>query len=203
MKRTMLFLLSIIASSWLIALSGCKKNPIVQGQVVEFGTNTPIPNATVKLSECDGEVLGSFLCTNVGSTTTDDKGNFSFDLEGFQVSADANKYWESGDDFEVLQGKEGCYDRVTISLFPYAWLKVTLKNESGAYAFDPPSNFSGNPLIYLTQNQDTVFELIKVKGNKEFIYSYGVYQTNGSDRIFTTIRPFCNGHDTTNLTITY
>jgi hypothetical protein len=202
MKKTMLFLLSIIASSWLIALSGCKKNPIVQGQVVEFGTNTPIPDATVKLSECDGDVLGSFLCTNVGTTTTDDKGNFSFDQEGFQVSADAYQYWASGDDFEVLQGKKGCYDPVTITLFPYVWLKVRLINTSGAYELVSSQLDALSPRIRLDQGQDTIFTK-KLQGNKKFTLFYNVWtfpDVFGKSNVDSV---FCVGHDTTNLTITY
>lgn len=168
--------------------------------MLEYGTEKPIPDATVYQSECDGEIFGSIYCWTIDSATTDAQGHYAFTTAGgLTVSARAAGYFSS-DLQPILSGGATPAD---IILYPHAWLRVTIKNESGAYEFIPPSNFSGGPRIHLPQGHDSIFFPLLVRGNKEYFYGYGVYSAPDSPGQWITLKPFCPSHDTTNLAIIY
>lgn len=199
MKKLFFLLLPMLAAAWLAGLGGCRKCKI-EGRVLEFGTEKPIPNATAILSECEGEVLGSFTCTEKARTLADADGTFTFDNTGFAVAAEAADYWPSGDDFVLIP--DDCPEPM-VHLYPNAWLEVTIRNESGAYLYFPYSNNSGNPGIQLSVGRDSVISNSLVLGNKVNVYTYGVKVSPTDIGTSTTLKPFCQGHETTKITITY
>ncbi len=99
MKKLFFLLLPLLAAAWLASLGGCGKCKGIEGKVLEFGTDKPIPNATVTLADCEGEILGNFSCTDLAYATTNSDGRFDFSEDGFAVSAKAPGYWDTGDDF--------------------------------------------------------------------------------------------------------
>ena len=175
MKKVVLLSLTMLALG-LCLLPGCfslKEYEDVPpaGKVVAFGTNEPIAGATVSLYECEGEVLGSFNCWVTATTTTDANGRYAFKQPGFSVNATKPQYFSDDNTSQpVLAYTETNTD---IALPPYAWLKVTLKNESGAYAISVPSKgpLLNGGLVYLEQNQDATF-LIFAKGNQDYKYIF-------------------------------
>ncbi len=192
------FLLPMLACLTLIL--GCfRKEPNVGvgGYVREFGTDKPIPNARVYAIDCQGELLGSIQCFRADSTRTDDNGAYFMPKQPEWISATASNYWESEHLAPVLYQKEL---ETNVSLYPFAWLKVTIRNESGAYAI---SSSDINTLYPLQQplGSDTTFVHL-VKGNREYTYVYSIWSQPNQAKTHT-LKPFCIGQDTTNLIITY
>ena len=184
-----------------LGLDGAVHRKPPAGRVIETGTGAPIPGARVMLSDCDGEFLGNSNCALLDSTQSDAGGNYAFARWGFMVNAQKEGYFtDDNTSALVLDGSE---ENTDIVLPPYAWLEVTVKNESGAYAFDPPASGSGNPQIHLTIGNDSMLPILLVRGNQEYVYRYGIYQDSGSVGQYVTVRPYCPGHDTTKITIAY
>ncbi|MBK7426738.1 MAG: hypothetical protein IPI60_06780 [Saprospiraceae bacterium] len=74
--KLLLFVFAI-AFTW----QSCTKNgsESVEGRVLEYGTNKPIPNATVYLMEVKGTILGPSGSSKIDSTTSDHGGyKFTF-----------------------------------------------------------------------------------------------------------------------------
>jgi hypothetical protein len=196
------------------------------GQVLEYGTMKPIPNALVLLYECQGEGLGNFGCSVVDSMRSSADGKYTFSSTGFQVDAYKQGYFT---DYMTAVGVlSGSEDKCNIILSPHAWLRVKIRNESGAYGFYPASNQSGLPPILLEQGKDSVLgEDIKLwEGNKISNYIFTIRKELGggfpSVEYWTSVKAIVDGkfipvtidvgafiefylpgHDTTDLTIIY
>ncbi len=225
------FLLPLMAAAWLI-LPGCSitsKEPQdkpAAGRVLEYGTLVPIDSATVTLYKCEGEVLGNFSCTGISSTLSDKDGRYSFSETGFLTNAHKDGYFtDNTTEAQVLFGSE---DKADIILPPYAWLKVTIRNESGAYQITAPGYdmLWGGQSFFMSQGLDSTFVLFR-KGNQDYKYLFSVipveggssthdlnaFQIHSADgqQIIPSLensaapwfKVYLPGHDTTTLTITY
>jgi hypothetical protein len=213
---------------WLLLLAppllwlGCKKDPepeIIKGHVREYGTNKPIPDAKVNLSVCDGEFGGPISCGLAASTLTDANGYYSFPPHEGVRRANAVKdgyFTDLDSEISILDKPEN-----DIVLFPHAYLKVVVRNESGKYAFISSEITDG--VIHQSKNQQDTFSLV-VKGNQDYKLLFSILETettsftnpNGVKVIadnniiipveYTTgfrMFVYSKGHDTTHLTITY
>jgi hypothetical protein len=200
MKKLFFLLLPMMAAIWLTTLGGCRKCKGIEGKVLEFGTETPIPNATVTLSDCTGSLGSSLVCTDVATAVTDSKGRFNFKADGFSVAAKAPDYWDTGDDFEMVVNE--C-PKPVLYLYPNASVEITIKNQSGAFRFDASGLANNLSWINLSQNQDTTI-LLQTKGNSIYTYRYG-FQLNPLDVGTWMDAPplFVEGHKTTQLTINF
>ena len=219
------------------SLSSCWKSSApdrshVGGRILEYGTDTPIEGAKVHLSGWSGSIGGggSGGGHTAGSTTYSDRdGYYSFDDlndSGVQlVNATKEGYFTDLDTEEIVLD-DGNYDDVDVRIKPYAWLKVTIRNESGAYGFFPPQDGSGGPPVQLVAGSDTTFALDLRKGNDMTKYIFSIRtEENGPfpDSVYWQgVKAFANGfpidlkigtgafldfylagHDTTNLVIKY
>ena len=131
------------------SLSSCWKSSApdrshVGGRILEYGTDTPIEGAKVHLSGWSGSIGGggSGGGHTAGSTTYSDRdGYYSFDDlndSGVQlVNATKEGYFTDLDTEEIVLD-DGNYDDVDVRIKPYAWLKVTIINQSGAYQITAP-----------------------------------------------------------------
>ena len=217
--KKMLFILSPLLALWLLPV-GCKKDPQgpgVAGWVKEFGTDKPIPNASVYGIDCEGEPLGPVTCFKTDTTRADAEGYYSMPKEPGWVGAEAPGYWMS-DQVPVLYKKELASN---VSLYPFAWLKVTIRNESGIYGFGS-SQLLADRLIQPQGQEHSVIKL--VKGNDLFtlvffilldantsttdISNVKVLSESGKElpidqgvSLSVSLNPI--GHDTTNLLIIY
>ena len=138
------------------------------------------------------------------------------------VGAKASGYWP-GDQVPVLYQRE---QAANVSLYPFAWLKVIIRNESGAFGFFPPQNGSGYPPIHLEQGQDSILQVEVEKGNDFTKYIFTVDTEEGGPfpdlSYWQKVKAAANGapidvtigvgaildfyligHDTTTLIITY
>lgn len=166
------FLLPLLASAWL-AIPACTltsnepKYKPAAGRVLEYGTLTPIEGAIVTLYACEGELLGSFSCKAIDSILSGNDGRYDFTQTGFLTNARKNGYFsDNTTEAQVLFGSE---DKADIILPPYAWLKVTLRNESGAYGIGSSQllDFLSPPI--LVQQKGKEYSVLKlVKGNKPY-----------------------------------
>ncbi len=181
-----------------LGLDGAVHRKPPAGRVIESSTGAPIPGARVILSDCDGEFLGNSNCALLDSTQSDAGGNYAFARWGFMVNAQKEGYFtDDNTSALVLDGSE---ENTDIVLPPYAWLEVTVKNESGAYAISSTEINSVSP-IQLTAGEDTTF-IHLVRGNQDYHYVYSIW-TDANTANTMSIKPYCPGHDTTKITITY
>jgi len=225
MKKQMFNGLLPLLCSLLLIETGCKiddpsPKPPPEGYVLEYGTQKPIPNAQVLVyGDCEGELLGSLQCKLLETVTSDQNGYYkstisnAFDVYARKEGYDP-EYTKSS--AGVLSGTETSTD---IHLTPFAWLKVTLVNESGAELIYVPKPF----YLQLGEQKEIV---TKELGNKIHKLLFSVYPTEGgtqqsmdSVRIYNIhgerILPNMNnsaspkvdlylpGHDTTAITIIY
>ena len=211
-----------------LACSMCKKppkEPTVTGRVLEAGTNIPIPNARVKLIEKRAEFLGHTYSSITDSTLSDANGNYTLRYSDpksvLYTQAYSPGYFSDTDSETHVPSRPA--DGVDIVLSPHAWIKVHLKNESGAYLIGVPGAISSDNSrdFTLSQGEDSTVVMFR-KGNEDYKYVFSVLDTedhvledisniqinNGSIPIkkglaalsFTFYLP---GHDTTNISIKY
>ncbi len=222
----------LLAFLWLFALSGCtltSKEPErkpAAGRVLEYGTLKPIAGAVVTLYECEGEVLGNFSCHAIDSTASNSDGQYAFSQTGFLTNARKAGYFT--DDYTEAHVLFGSEDKADIILPPYAWLKVTIRNESGAYQVTAPGPdlASSGRSLFLSQGADSTFTLFR-KGNEDYKYIFSVIPVEGGTstkdlnafKIYKEdgqpiaaslensaspwFKVYLTGHDTTAITITY
>jgi hypothetical protein len=176
----------------------------IAGHIYEFGTNKPVVGATVKAFTCDGEAFGSLGCTVLDSANSDAEGHYR--IEGIDDNAVlfVNAYKDSyfTDDLSqsvVLNDKE---DKTNVVLYPHAWLQVTIRNESGAYAFNTDVFDPLNPFIYLENGDSRTYTTV-VKGNQDYRFGYCVKPSPDTLMGCTWASIFCPGHDTAKLNINY
>lgn len=191
-----------------------------QGYVRTFGTDAPIAGARVFQSECEGEVLGSLSCTVVDSALTDATGHFALGTPGgLTIAAAAAGYFPS--ETQAILGNGAT--PVDIKLYPHAWLRVTIRNESGAYLISAPgaTPVSNSREFLLEAGRDTTFTIFGY-GNDDFKYVFGVLdQPNHVLEDISTVKVnegnipvhkgegalsfkvYLSGHDTTDLLIIY
>jgi hypothetical protein len=129
---SMLFALSFIACD-------SKPTPVnpttkVEGQLMDRGTNIPIPNTAIKLVEVGGSLLSptkSFIQT----ATTDDKGQYTFTFEwtdgskGYDIDTrpkDIDKYYDLPKVVGTIE--RGQINKVNCFLKPYGWVRYRIKN---------------------------------------------------------------------------
>jgi hypothetical protein len=225
MKKT--FFAVLLAAALLAA--GCKERPpTISGRVLEYGTEQPIEGATVKVRACEGEFLGPIYCYTVDSAKADAQGRYSMPFPNGASLANAYMPGYFSDiDSEIDIGSKPDND-ADIWLHPHAWIRVTIRNESGAYGFYPDRNQSGLPLIHLNIGQDsTLLDEIKFRKGNDFTkyifssileegggtppldYWENVKAFVGSENIpvkvgvGASIKFYLPGHDTTDITIIY
>ena len=194
----------------LMLLVGCQKwetghvRERAAGYVIEYGTGRPIPDAFVSLGACDSDPNGNLNCTTADTTRSAGDGHYSFEIIDneavLRVNATKEGYFTDHTTAKsVLDGSE---ENTDIVLPPYAWLEVTVKNESGAYAFNTDVFNSVNPYIFLRQGSDTTLVAL-VRGNQNYKFGYCVKPDSATLTGCDWITRYCPGHDTTKITITY
>ncbi|MFN0174143.1 MAG: hypothetical protein ACKVU0_05805 [Saprospiraceae bacterium] len=189
------------------------------GRVLEYGTLTPIEGASVSLYDCEGELLGNFSCHILDSTLSDSEGRYAFSQTGFLTNARKDGYFtDHTTEAQVLFGSE---DKTDIILPPHAWLRVTIRNESGVYGFGS-SQLLEERLIQAQGQEHTVVKLVKGNALYNLIFfillddntsttdisNIKVLDESGNELPITqgvSLSVFASpiGHDTTNLFITY
>ncbi len=230
MKNTIFLALTALLTTLL--LSACWKSAApdrshIGGRILEYGTDAPIKGAKVNISGWSGSVGGGGSGggnTQVATTFSNSDGYYSFDkLAGNQVllvNATKEGYFTDLDS-EVSVLDDGNYDDVDVRLKPYTWLKVTIRNESGAYGFGS-SQLLAERLIQSQGQEHSVIKLIKGNDSYTLIF-FILIDANTSTNNTSNIKVLDNygnevpidigaslsiltnpvGHDTTNIFISY
>jgi hypothetical protein len=214
----------------LLLLTGCRKDApveVVAGYVREYGTNKPLDGARVYIMDSNGTFLGPGSNPTVATAITDANGFYSVPKPEYAIKANA---YLSG--YFTDTESETCVctptNETDIILYPQAWLRVKLVNESGAWGISIPGQtmFDTGQDFHVEKNQDTTTTIIR-RGNKDYNFIIGISPEQWgaplSDFSKVTIKNndgvvipitvnnggtrFCTvefiGHDTTNLTIIY
>ena len=209
----------------LLLETGCKidepgPKPPPEGYVLEYGTEKPIPNAQVLVyGDCEGELLGSLQCKLLETVTSDQNGYYKSTISNaFNVYARKEGYDPeyTKSSARVLSGTETSTD---IHLTPFAWLKVTLVNESGAELI----YVNGGHYLQLGQQKEILSRELGNETRKLFVSVYpvegGLEQSVDSVRVYNVLGErillnidnsaspkvdlYLPGHDTTAITIIY
>jgi hypothetical protein len=136
MKKLIFISLTILIITF---LGSCRKEVAfssVEGYVIEKGSNKRIPNARIRIQECQGEFLGSFSCSDIDTIYSDANGYYKYYKEF--VGEDAHK---SGWNTYLVVSKEK-YSTYQVEdyampirgtrikdmiLLPISWLKLHVK----------------------------------------------------------------------------
>jgi hypothetical protein len=220
--------ISLAALFLLLGLAACDKTPpYVAGRVLEAGTDKPIADARIFLTGCTGRLFGSLDCKVVDSTRTAEDGTYRInhitpELADL-VTAVAPGYFSDLNSQASVPGDE-FNPNINVTLYPHAWIRYTLKNQSGAYMIYQSDTPSNNGIVIPKGEQITYKKL--TKGNLEYNVLFAVYSTVNSpiqsldsvliyDGYGNKIYPdyhnsatprfglFLPGHDTTDVTIIY
>lgn len=211
MKKTFFLFAALLLSIFL----ACKKdNPkpttptqgVVSGLVLQLNSTTPVPNATVNLysSVWSGGLGGSEISRIVATTTTNDKGEYTFtydtnsSTEHF-VKAYATNYYTNNNTRWTIESNKQVRD---IFIAPYAWIAVRVINLPPVSSNDEIAiggDWGGHDQNFSkTGSCDTVF-IKKIRGNqKTRLYKFINFVAPG---IIDSV--YCKGLDTTYHTITY
>jgi hypothetical protein len=225
MKKQMLNGILPLLCGLLLLETGCKidepgPKPPPEGYVLEYGTEKPIPNAQVLVyGDCEGELLGSLQCKLLETVTSDQNGYYKSTVpNAFNVYARKEGYDPeyTKSSVRVLSGTETSTD---IHLTPFAWLKVTLINESGAELI----YVNGGHYLQVGEQKEI---LSKELGNNNYLLPFAVYPEEGgtlqsmdsvkiynalgeqiapnmNNSTFPRVNFYLPGHDTTAITIIY
>lgn len=107
----------------------------IEGQLLERGTETPIPNTKVKLIEVTSHFPDNPTMVTINSVITDDKGQYSFDFQWTDplktyelgvVSNDLAKYYSQPK--VVGNIKRGQLNKTDCFMYAYGWVKYRVKN---------------------------------------------------------------------------
>ncbi|MEN0006636.1 MAG: carboxypeptidase-like regulatory domain-containing protein [Bacteroidota bacterium] len=203
-----LFLLSLLA----LVLGSCTKddyfgtgNILPRGNVLEAGTDVPIPNALVGLFEPTGGLF-SAQQREIATTRTDENGYFEFDVEpdnSYRLDARAEGYY----DLDTPNGMDVSLRRFDgkLRLIPNAYLLIEVENvppQDGLdrIAINRTNCTPKNEALIGAEVNETVF--CDFESNTEHKVTWFVSNGGGEYiRYDTTL--FFPAHDTVRLTIQY
>ncbi len=120
-------------------------NTIIEGKILEYGTNEPVENAIVTLYKRVSTGSLSGIDTEVETMITDASGSYSFEYDGvggYGVNATHDTYFEPS--MITYDGiARNRRNQVDIVVDPHAWLELHIKNVN---PFDKNDNirYSGN-----------------------------------------------------------
>ena len=183
---------------------GTSSEATVKGKILEIDSDVPIPNITVKLIELDYDASAwNPPRTVVQKTQSDITGAYQLTYtsvkgRGYEVTAYANStdYYDNVKTEPVPDGKS---NTVNISLIPFGWLKIHVKNVNPVGEEDV---ITFNYGIFSGRNVDTSI-IVKDASSKKNTHQIGInIRKNGTEtsKIIEVIIP---PHDTTKLDIFY
>ncbi len=128
----------------LLALNGCQKESgptAVVGQVVEFSTGQPVPNAQVRLTKYGGGSSGSIGGAGSGGFSAqgapylaDAQGHFEFTFNAeshgsYALRASKGPYYQEASDREVILSNGRPNRDLHVPVYASAWARYVLVNE--------------------------------------------------------------------------
>jgi hypothetical protein len=161
MKNLIIYFQIMIAA---VCFTNCAKEPInnkpvTYGTVIESDTKKPIAGAKVYLSETHfnwlliGANSSALTSEFLDSTVSDANGNYRFKTKGSAVSISHPNFYNNGGEYIDSKYTDGDYF-VNMALHPKAFLRVTYRNESGAFGVYYPVQHNSE-FLQLAQGQDS------------------------------------------------
>ena len=200
-------ILGLVISNLVIFLPlSCKKDistiTNVDGVVSEKGSGHPIAGATVLLGRKDLNSYAGYTIQTVQSVITNANGEYKFEFnyeKGFAYTILARKipYFES----ESYYPQKGQKNTINISLSSPSYLKIHLKNTSGAnsIALGDPCYFDCD---YYGTSIDTTTKAFTSHGGETLTF-YWVVFNNNVDTLKKSASMFLPPFDTTLFNINY
>jgi hypothetical protein len=178
MKNLIVYFQIMIAA---VCFTSCSKEPfngetVTYGTVIESDTKKPVAWAKVYLSTSNfnwllvGSNSSASTTEFLDSTFTDANGNFRFKKYGSSVSVIHPSFYSNGGEYLDSKIIDGDYF-VEMAIHPKAYLKVTFKNESGAFGVYHPTEFSSS-LLQLAQGQDSTMITLLREGDQRNEYQF-------------------------------
>ncbi len=175
---------------------------IIEGQVLEYGTNEPVENATVLLYKRIS--TGAFTGTDmrIDTAITNAAGEYSFQYEDsgkFGLFASADTYFSTnGIEYSNIRSKK--MNTRNITLDPMALLELHVKNKNPFDANDY-INVNGTLSGPWHGKDVDIKTTITVRGNKEEQVSWFITKNDSSYNQTELI--YCKGHELTKYEILY
>ena len=199
-----------------LVLIQCQKDEVpsrsyvwkVTGKILERGTDKPIPNALVRLRQCESEFLGPVSCYTYDTDTTDAEGNYELQYTNedyyMHIDAFADQYFALGQEKLINRGEEDGFD---IRLTAFSNMKLTFLNTRANMLFltfqvqtsNEPNFFQD---IRLDLQQDTCFNFRISSLSNSKIFSY-LRDLNGNLIQNRQDTAYCPPHDTLFKTIIF
>ena len=204
MFRTIFFLRSARVSGWGLCgaawvvwlLTGCQKESgptQVAGQVVEFYSGQPVPNAQVQLTKYSGAGLGSLGGAGGGGFSaqgtpyvTDAQGRFAFTFnaesaESYSLWASRLPYYQQAPP-ELTLRKGRANNNWRVPVYASAWARYVLVDELPKRAGSTYSVYVGgeSPTFRLYHPRDTTLVRL-VSANHAFLVIWLVTDEHGQD----------------------
>ena len=215
MKKSFYFLAIVLIISF---LGGCKKdNPVlptvVNGQVLERGTNKPLEGVKVVLMEGTYQGLGSgnYSYSPVITVLTDKEGRYTFDN---LVKGDSKDYviWFYKDKYDSITDSQNDVDvdwnktsSPITKMYPFAWLTIRVINdkpfdEGDKIKIGGPWDAAGLDDIYSGKDVSLTFTK-KTRGGLKAGVLWWITKNNLSK--FYSDSTYIKPHDTTYYQIKY
>ena len=199
----------------LVVSFACSKDKLdcdkarLQGKVLEKGSNKPLVGWTVYFSTCDCVLLGGCNCELKDSTTTDSKGNYSYDYD-FGNTGDLFAYPKVQEGFLIYDYRVlGSYrkhrtETKDILIVPKAWIKLHIFNDKPFDQFDQfILSGSYNYPVDISLGGDSANETYKIMVPGNDSTTIGQYITKNDKLVIKKSKIYVPAHDTTFYEIKY
>jgi hypothetical protein len=212
--------ITIIILCGLLVSYSCKKrayrkDTIVSGQILEYGSNAPVKNAKVNLviSGAGSNGFGSSSTEVIEIARTNDNGEYSHTFRAekgkrYKITSSATSYVSAylvkDDDYDIKEENLGRKTTINNILVPPAWVKFKIKNVNKTcqtYIVSTTNIFSFvNDINLIGLNVDTIITS-KTNGNYSNKYSIGI-SCNAPNTVKEIIK-YTPAWDTTEIIINY
>ena len=204
------FSISMTAILIILTSFSCRKDtPMtdVSGTIKAYGTESPIANARVYLTDCISlGGLGGIDCgVTKDSTLSDANGNYEFNFQAddghfYWINVEAEGYYKGSSTTNVLE------DRITtldVTLDPEAWLRLHVKNVAPSRDDDQIVGPFGVSVSQIELQGSTVDTTIyqTFRGNRERTMTWTVISEGNFDVFRDTF--YLSAHDTLEYEIFY
>jgi hypothetical protein len=216
--------LSFILSFFLFIclLIGCRKDPeipptIVNGQVLEQGTNKPLEGVKVVLMEgtYNGSSLGTYSYYPVDTFLTDKSGKFNyehkkpFNGKSYEIWYFKQDYFDISnieDNTKITYVEDNKTVNTTVKMYPFAWLSIHITNNQPLEEFDflrlTIYDNSGKDYNFMGNNVNEVL-IKKVVGNSKNTIRWSLYKNSKWTTTIIDSTIYCKGRDTTLYELKY
>jgi hypothetical protein len=207
MKKLLLFLLPMMGAVWLLSCDREYSGPtVIQGQVIELATGTPIVNAVVYATALESSGVPGFPdYRTLDSVLTDAEGRYKIVIED-DDNLDLLSMLIHKDGYDIkknIGALPRIVNTVDVVLEPLGSLNVQFKNIKKLYGtFRISSELGTLQKDYYGLDVDSSL-LCTGNANRSCQLSFLILNSDGNWEYLSKESIYITGHDTTNYTFTY